>query len=70
MDKEGRYTPSIQTLTLEINHLKWLTTPHISICISAVLDSTEVGKWLLSYSPTLGLSGFIRHDNRAIVRDS
>lgn len=52
MDKEGRYTPSIQTLTLEINHLKWLTTPHISICISAVLDSTEVGKWLLSYSPT------------------
>lgn len=32
MDKEGKYTPSIQTLTLEINHLKSLTPPHLSIC--------------------------------------
>lgn len=39
-DKEGRYTPSIQTL--ERNHLKWLTPPHLSICISAVLNGFSV----------------------------
>lgn len=59
VDKEGRYTPSIQILTLEINHLKLLTALHLSICISAVLNSTEVGKWFLSYSPTWTLSGMI-----------
>lgn len=56
-DKEGRYTPSIQTLTLERNRLKWLTPPHLSICISAVFNSAEVGKWFLSYSPMWTLSG-------------